>query len=54
MTSNEFRQVIGLKPSKDSKADQLINSNLNHAEDKFKQASSLTKETNEGGKSQNG
>ena len=54
MTSNEFRQVIGLKPSKDPKADQLLNSNLNHAEDKFKQASSLTKETNEGGESQNG
>lgn len=30
MTSNEIRQSIGLKPSKDPKADQLINSNLNH------------------------
>lgn len=30
MSSNEFRQVIGLKPSDDPKADQLINSNLNH------------------------
>lgn len=29
MSSNEFRAVIGLKPSKDPKADQLINSNLN-------------------------
>lgn len=29
MTSNEFRQVIGLKPSDDPKADQLVNSNLN-------------------------
>lgn len=32
MTSNEIRQVIGLKPSKDPKADQLINSNLNQPE----------------------
>lgn len=28
MTSNEFRQVIGLKPSDDPKADQLVNSNI--------------------------
>jgi hypothetical protein len=28
MTSNEFRQVVGLKPSKDPKADQLVNSNI--------------------------
>lgn len=32
MTSNEIRQGIGVKPSKDPKADQLINSNLNHPE----------------------
>ena len=35
MTSNEFRQVIGMKPSKDPKADQLINSNISQpAEEK--------------------
>lgn len=28
MTSNEIRQVIGMKPSSDPKADQLINSNI--------------------------
>lgn len=28
MTSNEFRQVIGMKPADDPKADQLINSNI--------------------------
>lgn len=28
MTSNEIRQVIGMKPSNDPKADQLVNSNL--------------------------
>lgn len=32
MTSNEIRQIMGLKPSSDPKADQLINSNLNHDE----------------------
>lgn len=33
LTSNEVRQIIGMKPSNDPKADQLINSNLNHPED---------------------
>ena len=28
MSSNEIRQKIGLKPSKDPKADQLVNSNM--------------------------
>ena len=28
MTSNEIRQVIGMKPSDDPKADQLVNSNI--------------------------
>jgi hypothetical protein len=31
MSKNEFRQVIGMKPSKDPKADQLINSNINQS-----------------------
>lgn len=31
MTSNEIRQVIGMKPSDDPKADQLINSNINQS-----------------------
>ena len=30
MTSNEIRQIIGMKPSDDPKADELRNSNLNH------------------------
>lgn len=33
LTSNEVRQIIGFKPSDDPKADQLINSNLNHADE---------------------
>ena len=30
MTSNEIRSILGLKPSKDPKADELRNSNLSH------------------------
>ena len=30
LTSNEIRQIIGMKPSDDPKADMLLNSNLNH------------------------
>lgn len=33
-TSNEIRQVIGFKPSKDPKADQLVNSNMPQSETK--------------------
>ena len=31
MSSNEIRQIVGIKPSDDPKADQLINSNLNQS-----------------------
>lgn len=31
LTSNEIRQIIGVKPSDDPKADRLINSNLNQS-----------------------
>ena len=34
LSSNELRQIVGRKPSSDPKADQLINSNLNHPEEK--------------------
>lgn len=33
MTSNEIRQVIGMKPSDDPKADQLVNSNISQPND---------------------
>lgn len=33
LSSNEIRQIIGMKPSDDPKADQLINSNLNHPDE---------------------
>jgi hypothetical protein len=32
MTSNEMRQIVGLKPSKDPSADELRNKNLNRPE----------------------
>ena len=35
MTSNEIRQVIGIRPSDDPKADMLINSNLNQSPDQL-------------------
>lgn len=54
MTANEIRQVIGLKPSDDPKADQLINSNLNQPDEVLKKTSNATEESKEGGKNQNG
>lgn len=33
LTSNEIRQIIGMKPSDDPKADELINSNIAHRQD---------------------
>ena len=35
LSSNEVRQLIGIKPSNDPKADQLRNSNLNQTEDDY-------------------
>lgn len=54
MTSNEIRQVIGLKPSKDPKADQLVNSNLNQPDASSAPVEEKPAETEEGGKIQNG
>lgn len=52
MTSNEIRQIVGVKPSNDPKADQLINSNISQAkEDNV--PSEGNEEHGEGGKSQN-
>lgn len=33
MSSNEIRQIVGMKPSDDPKADELRNSNLNHPDE---------------------
>jgi hypothetical protein len=54
LSSNEIRQIIGIKPSKDPKADQLINSNLNQPEDKTEPAPKAPETTKEGENSQNG
>lgn len=54
MTSNEFRQVIGMKPSDDPKADMLINSNLNHPEETTQTNGGANEKPKEGDQSQNG
>lgn len=45
MTSNEIRQVVGMRPSDDPKADQLVNSNISQP---------VGENSEEGGKIQNG
>ena len=35
LTSNEIRQIVGMKPSDDPKADRLVNSNLNQPEEQY-------------------
>ena len=37
MTSNEIRQIVGMKPSKDPDADELRNKNLNKSAEEMKQ-----------------
>ena len=49
MTSNEIRQIVGLKPSSDPKADQLVNSNLNQPDAKQTPVGKVTDNTEEGG-----
>lgn len=38
MTSNEIRQIVGMKPSNDPKADQLINSNISQPNESAEEA----------------
>lgn len=53
-SSNEIRQAIGMKPSNDPKADQLINSNINQSKERSKEIEVIEKpEKEEGGKIQN-
>lgn len=62
MSSNEFRQVIGLKPSKDPNADELRNKNLNQSDNQVTAMAAgkesdkeKVSQTSEGGvKNQNG
>lgn len=55
LTSNEIRQIIGMKPSDDPKADRLINSNISQpTEEQADQVVDKAEEINEGGENQNG
>ena len=54
LTSNEIRQIIGFKPSADPKADKLINSNLNHPDEKGETPVKSTEKNNTEGEIQNG
>lgn len=53
LTSNEIRQIIGMKPSDDPKADELLNSNINHSNDELDKAVPTDENIKEGG-NQNG
>lgn len=54
MTSNEIRQVIGMKPSDDPRADELNNSNISRPNDYQNQFQATTEEIDKGGEFQNG
>jgi hypothetical protein len=54
MTSNEIRQVIGMIPSKDPKADELRNSNITQPDDNPKAKQVIEETINEEGESHNG
>ena len=53
MTSNEIRQVIGMQPSSDPKADQLVNSNISQPTDSSESYNEQIKENKEGEEIQN-
>ena len=58
MTSNEIRQIVGMKPSDDPKADELRNSNISQSKEEDPMINDPygdeTKDYDEGGKNQNG
>ena len=54
LTSNEIRQIIGMKPSDDPKADELRNSNINQAKEESTTPSKMPEQINKGGEIQNG
>ena len=55
LTSNEIRQIIGMKPSNDPKADKLVNSNISQpTEEVPPQSDETIEQINEGGQIQNG
>lgn len=54
MTSNEIRQIVGMKPSTDPKADELVNSNISQPDEEIPEYNDETQYYEEGGESQNG
>ena len=54
LTSNEIRQIIGMKPSDDPKADQLVNSNISQPMETPSQSGEVITKSEEGGEIQNG
>lgn len=54
MTSNEIRQVIGMKPADDPKADQLVNSNISQSREQESYENYEENENYEEGENQNG
>ena len=55
VSSNEMRQFIGMKPSSDPKADQLVNSNISQPDGKTDTPpEKVPEESNKGEESQNG
>lgn len=54
MTSNEIRQIVGMKPSDDPKADELINSNISKPDETMQPTDEESQYYKEGGESQNG
>ena len=55
LTSNEIRQIIGMKPSHDPKADQLRNSNISQSKEELEDVEAVDdmERIEEGGKNQN-
>lgn len=54
MTSNEIRQIVGMKPADDPKADELRNSNIAEAKEDPDMYKEYMKNLEEGGQNQNG
>lgn len=52
MTSNEIRQIVGLKPASDPKADELVNSNISQPEMNKNQPEQQVVEENKEGENQ--
>jgi hypothetical protein len=54
VTSNEFRQIIGMMPSDDPKADRLVNSNIRQPDEQQSSKPETIEDFKEGGENQNG